>query len=114
MASPGPQYLALPQLHDLEFSKDGNTAYATMFGAGQATAAGTALPFSTSATSSSAGPTRSTGSLGSITWDDGSLGAQHALPIIIAGKKYIVFADEAGGGVGVLRLTASQPTDSRA
>jgi hypothetical protein len=30
--TPGPQDLALSRLHDTEFSKDGNTAYVTMFG----------------------------------------------------------------------------------
>ena len=33
-----------------------------------------------------------------LTWDDGSIGAQNALPVTIAGKPYIVMADEAGGG----------------
>ena len=36
-----------------------------------------------------------------ITWDDGSVGAQNALPVTIAGKPYVVMADEGGGGAGV-------------
>jgi uncharacterized protein (TIGR03382 family) len=35
-----------------------------------------------------------------LTWDDGSVGAQNALPVTIAGHPYIVFADEGGGGAG--------------
>ena len=37
--------------------------------------------------------------LGSITWDDGSVGAQNALPILIKGKPYVLFTDESGGAV---------------
>jgi hypothetical protein len=40
--------------------------------------------------------------IGSLTWDDGSRGAQNALPILIKGKPYILFSDESGGGSGAL------------
>jgi uncharacterized protein (TIGR03382 family) len=100
---PGPQYLALPRLHDLEFSKDGNTAYATMFGAGLGTPASTAAGNGLAILDVSDFQQRRANPqyrvIGQVTWDDGSLGAQHALEILIAGKKYIIFADEAGGGV---------------
>src|SRR5208282_4627066 len=33
-----------------------------------------------------------------LTWDDGSFGAQNALPITIAGKPYVLITDEAGTG----------------
>ncbi len=54
---------------------------------------------STSATSSSAGPNPEYRVVSRLTWDDGSIGAQNALPVTIAGKPYIVMADEAGGGI---------------
>ena len=37
--------------------------------------------------------------ISALTWDDGSVGAQNALPISIKGKPYILFSDEAGGGL---------------
>ena len=99
---PGPQFLALPRLHDLEFSKDGNTAYATMFGAGlgtpTSTAAGNGLAILDVSDFQQRRDNPQYRVIGQVTWDDGSLGAQHALEILIAGKKYIIFADEAGGG----------------
>jgi uncharacterized protein (TIGR03382 family) len=99
---PGPQYLALPRLHDLEFSKDGNSAYATMFGAGLGTPTSTAAGNGFAILDVSDFQQRRANPqyrvVGQVTWDDGSLGAQHALEILIAGKKYIIFADEAGGG----------------
>jgi hypothetical protein len=33
-----------------------------------------------------------------LTWDDGSIGAQDAIPVTIAGKSYLITADEAGVG----------------
>ena len=101
--TPGPQDLPLSQLHDLEFSKDGNTAYITMFGVGGAanplTAArnGFAVLDVSDFQQRRANPVYRVTSF--LTWDDGSIGAQNALPVTIAGKPYIVFADEAGGGI---------------
>jgi len=99
---PGNQHLALPRLHDLEFTKDGNTAYATMFGAGFGTATSTSAGNGLAILDVSDFQQRRDNPqyrvIGQVTWDDGSLGAQHALEILIAGKKYIIFADEAGAG----------------
>jgi uncharacterized protein (TIGR03382 family) len=36
--------------------------------------------------------------VGSVAWDDGSIIAQNALPITVAGKPYILFTDELGAG----------------
>ncbi len=93
--------IPLSQWHDLEFSKDGNTAYLTMFGSS----------FGTPSTASKNGllildvsdfQQRKTNpayrKISSLTWDDGSVGAQNALPITIKGKPYILFSDEGGGG----------------
>ena len=96
--TPGPQDLPLSQLHDLEFSKDGNTAYITMFGvAGTAARNGFAVLDVSDFQNRVANPVYRVKSF--LTWDDGSIGAQNALPVTIAGKPYIVFADEGGGGI---------------
>ena len=94
---PGPQYLPLPRLHDLEFSADGNTAYITMFGTG-ATAAGNGFAVLDVSDFQQRRPNPVYRVVSFITWDDGSIGAQNALPVKIAGKPYIVMADEGGGG----------------
>jgi hypothetical protein len=80
---------------DLEFSKDGNIAYVAMFGSGP-TAAGNGLlvldvsdfqqrrfPFSFRV-------------IGTATWNDGSTGAQNALPITVAGRPYVLVTDQVG------------------
>jgi uncharacterized protein (TIGR03382 family) len=93
----GAPTLALPRIHDLEFTADGKTAYITEFGNG-GTAAGNGMAI----LDVSDFQTRKTNPqyrvLGEITWDDGSVGAQNALPITIAGKPYILNSDEGGGG----------------
>ena len=89
--------LALPRLHDLEFTKDGNTAYITMFGVG-GTAAGNGFAVLDVSDFQQRRPDAGYRVVSQITWDDGSIGAQNALPITIAGKPYIVMADEGGGG----------------
>ena len=96
--TPGPQDLPLSQLHDLEFSKDGNDAYITMFGLA-ATAARNGFAILDVSDFQQRRPDAGYRVKGFLTWDDGSIGAQNALPITIAGKQYIVFADEAGGGL---------------
>ncbi len=96
--TPGPQDLPLSTLHDLEFSKDGNTAYITMFGAG-GTAAGNGMAVLDVSDFQQRRPDAGYRVVGRLTWDDGSIGAQNALPVTIAGKPYIVMADEAGGGI---------------
>jgi MYXO-CTERM domain-containing protein len=93
--------MPLSQWHDLEFSKDGNTAYLTMFGSN----------FGTPSTASKNGllildvsdfqqrkPNPAYRKISSLTWDDGSVGAQNALPITIKGKPYVLFSDEGGPG----------------
>jgi len=92
-----PQYLSLPRLHDTEFSKDGNTAYVTMLGTG-ARAALNGFAILDVSDFQQRRPNPMYRVVSQITWDDGSVGAQHALPITIAGKPYIIFADESGGG----------------
>ena len=96
--TPGPQDLPLSQLHDLEFSKDGNTAYITMFGVA-ATAAQNGFAVLDVSDFQQRRPDAGYRVIGRLTWDDGSIGAQNALPVTIAGKPYIVFADEAGGAI---------------
>jgi uncharacterized protein (TIGR03382 family) len=95
--TPGPQDLPWPQLHDLEFTKDGNTAYTTMFGTG-VNAARNGLAILDVSDFQQRRPDAGYRVKGFLTWDDGSIGAQNALPITIAGKSYILFADEGGGG----------------
>ena len=101
--TPGPQDLPLSTLHDLEFSKDGNTAYITMFGVGGAlvplTAAQNGFAVLDVSDFQQRRPDAGYRVVGRLTWDDGSIGAQNALPVTIAGKPYIVMADEAGGAI---------------
>ena len=76
-------------VHDLEFSKDGNTAYL----------AGTnpnGLILLDVSDFQQRRPNPGFRIIGSIAWADGSRGAQNALPITIKGKPYILFTDEAG------------------
>jgi len=53
--------------------------------------------------------------ISTLVWDDGSRGAQNALPISIGGKPYILFTDESGAARA--RRSAAEPgsrlTDSR-
>ncbi len=93
-----PGYLSLPRLHDTEFSKDGNTAYVTMLGTGAARAALNGFAILDVSDFQQRRPNPEYRVVSQITWDDGSVGAQHALPITIAGKSYVIFADESGGG----------------
>ena len=101
--TPGPQDLPLSTLHDLEFSKDGNTAYITMFGVGGAlvplTAAQNGFAVLDVSDFQQRRPDAGYRVVGRLTWDHGSIGAQNALPVTIAGKPYIVMADEAGGAI---------------
>ena len=92
-----PTELANPTLHDLEFSKDGNTAYITMFGI---PAFGSKNGFAVLDVSDfqQRKPNPKYRVISQITWDDGSFGAQNALPITIAGKPYVLVTDEAGAG----------------
>ncbi len=94
-----PTELVNPTLHDLEFSKDGNTAYITMFGFGAPQGPRgqrdcrtrrerlPAAPYQPSV------PGRQSTHLGRR-----QLRAQNALPITIAGTPYLLVTDEAGAG----------------
>ncbi len=92
-----PDQLSLPRLHDLEFSKDGNTAYITMFGNG-ATAAGNGFAILDVSDFQQRRSNPQYRIVSQITWNDGSIGAQNALPITIAGTPYVLISDEGGGG----------------
>jgi hypothetical protein len=89
---------ARPQWHDVEFSKDGNTAYVTMFGSGGTAASNGLLILDVSDFQQRKGAASAFRVHSQLTWDDGSVGAQNALPITIKGKQYVLFTDEAGGG----------------
>lgn len=91
------EQLALPRLHDTEFSKDGNTAYITMFGNG-ATAAGNGFAILDVSDFQARKANPQYRILSQITWNDGSVGAQNALPITINGNPFILISDEGGGG----------------
>jgi hypothetical protein len=94
--APSPDF-PLAAWHDIEFSKDGNTIYGTMFGnGGSAGKNGFFVLDVTDFQQRKANPAYRL--ISTMTWDDGSVGAQNALPITIKGKPYILFSDEAGGG----------------
>ncbi len=89
---------ALPRWHDLEFSKDGNTAYITMFGTFPTTNTGNGLLLLDVSDFQQRKANPMYRVISSLTWDDGSVGAQNALPVTIRGKPYILFSDEGDGG----------------
>ncbi len=84
--------------HDLEFSKDGNTAYIAMLGTGTA-APGNGLVIMDVSDFQSRKANPAYRVISQLRWDDGSVGAQNSLPITIKGKPYILFTDESGGPV---------------
>ncbi len=90
-------------VHDLEFSKDGNTAYLALPGAN----GNNGLGILDVSDFQQRKPNPQWRSIGFIGWDDGSRGAQNALPITIAGKPYVLFTDEAGGAAGACPLNKS-------
>ena len=95
-----PSDIPIAAWHDLEFSKDGNTAYVTMFGSffGSNSARNGLLILDVSDFQQrKANPAYR--KISSLTWDDGSTGAQNALPITIKNKPYVLFTDEGGPGV---------------
>jgi hypothetical protein len=90
-----------PRFHDLEFSKDGNTAYIAAFGASvtpDAPASRNGLLILDVSDFQQRRANPQYRAVGTVTWDDGSQGAQNALPVTIKGKPYILFTDEGGGG----------------
>ncbi len=87
-----PSELPSPVIHDLEFSKDGNTAYLAMIGFSSGN--GLAIIDVSDFQQRRANPKYRV--ISNITWTDGSFVSQNALPVTIAGKPYILFTDEAG------------------
>jgi hypothetical protein len=81
--------------HDLEFSKDGNTAYISMLATGDP-AVGNGLVLLDVSDFQSRKPNPAYRVISQLTWDDGSVGAQNALQITIKGKPYVLFTDESG------------------
>src|SRR5438067_3168295 len=91
--------IPLSQWHDLEFSKDGNTAYLTMFGSSFGNnGAKNGLLILDVSDFQQRKQNPAFRKISSLTWDDGSVGAQNALPIAIKGKPYVLFSDEGGPG----------------
>ena len=84
--------------HDLEFSKDGNTAYISMLATGVPTV-GNGLVILDVSDFQSRKPNPAYRVISQLTWDDGSNGAQNSMPITIKGKPYVLFTDESGGPV---------------
>jgi hypothetical protein len=84
-----------PVYHDLEFSKDGNTAYVTAIGGLGGTNPNGLIIFDVSDIQSRK-QNPQIRIISQFFWDDGSIVAQNALPVTIAGKPYIIFTDEAG------------------
>lgn len=95
-----PPPVPLPRFHDIDFSKDGNTAYLTMFGTfgTPSTAASNGLLILDVSDFQQRRPNPAYRVISSLTWDDGSVGAQQALPIKINNKPFILFSDEGSGG----------------
>jgi len=92
--SPGPNGPVSPVVHDLEFSKDGNTAYLSTTGTPNGLVILDASDFQNRR------PNPGFRIIGSLGWNDGSRGAQNALPVTIKGKPYILFSDESGAQGG--------------
>jgi len=84
-----------PAFHDLELSSDGNTAYVTMAGGFLGLGANGLVILDVSEVQSRKANAEIR-VLGQLTWDDGSVIAQNALPVKIAGKPYVLFTDEGG------------------
>jgi hypothetical protein len=99
-SSPAGSVYGTSRWHDIDFSKDGRTMYASMLATGSnppVTAAANGLAIIDVSDFQDRKPNPVFRAIGQIRWDDGSVGAQQALPITIKGKPYILFADESGG-----------------
>jgi len=99
-SSPAGSAYGTSRWHDIDFSKDGKTMYASMLATGSTppvTAAANGLAIIDVSDFQDRKPNPAFRQIGQIRWDDGSVGAQQALPITIKGKPYILFADESGG-----------------
>ena len=89
-----------PIVHDLEFSKDGNTAYLSTTGNPLTNGFPNGLVILDVSDFQQRRPNPGFKIIGSLGWNDGSRGAQNALPITIKGKPYILFSDESGAQGG--------------
>jgi hypothetical protein len=94
----------IQRTHGLTISDDGNRAYFTLFGQGQAAInlAGTTtltnglvIADVSEVQSRKADPQIKV--ISTLVWPDGS-GAQHTIPVTIRNKPYLIFVDEAGSG----------------
>jgi hypothetical protein len=84
-----------PRFDDLEFSKDGNIAYVAVLGVGLTSATNGLLILDVSDFQlRRVNPAVRV--IGSVNWDDGSIGAQNALAITVASKPYVLLTDSAG------------------
>jgi len=98
--STGPNGNAIsPVVHDLEFSKDGKTAYLSTTGTPNGLVILDVSDFQPDA-AGHRNPNPGFRIVGSLGWADGSRGAQNALPITIKNKPYILFSDESGAQAG--------------
>jgi len=96
-----------PEFHDLEISKDGNTAYiATLGGRGRASGRLNGFIIIDISDVQKRLPNPTFRVINSTQWDDGSRSAQNALPIKIAGKPYLLTTDE--GGQNLTSAAAAQ------
>jgi hypothetical protein len=88
-------------IHGFELNDEGTRLYATSFGQGGAVATritpnnGLIILDTTEVQQRKANAQMKV--VGTVFWDDGG-GAQHTIPVKIAGKPYVIFVDEAGSG----------------
>ena len=94
----------IQRTHGLSVSEDGNRAYFTLFGQGDAARAtgvdrnnGIIIADVSEVQSRKANPQIKV--ISTILWGDGSAD-QHTIPVLIKGKKYLINADEGGSGAG--------------
>jgi len=88
--------------HGMSISDDGNRAYFTLFGQGQA-AVGAGNPVTNGLIIADVSDVQKRVAdpqikvISTLLWGDGG-GAQHTIPVMIKGKPYLIFVDEAGSG----------------
>ena len=86
----------------MSISDDGNRAYFTLFGQGQA-AVGAGNPVTNGLIIADVSDVQKRVAdpqikvISTLLWGDGG-GAQHTIPVMIKGKPYLIFVDEAGSG----------------
>jgi len=99
------QYFTAPgRVHGLNISDDGNRAYVAILGQGGANPTrvpgsppNNGLQILDTSEVQARKPNPQLKVISTITWDDGG-GAQHAIPVIIKEKPYVIHVDEAGSG----------------